>query len=64
MIVEYLGEEEPSLVQFIISKIEEQVGPVPLVEELLPVLDEDAEQFVAKLWRYIIVTAVKAQSGI
>ena len=57
--VEYLGEEEESLTGFIVSKLNSTCKPEELVKELTMVLDEDAEQFVLKLWRMLIYYSLK-----
>jgi RNA-binding protein 25 len=59
-IVEYLGEEEKTLIDFIIAKVSNRCDPAELLRELLPVLDEDAEQFVIKLWRMLIFSLIAA----
>ncbi len=58
-IVEYLGEEEESLTSFIVGKLNTGCRPQELLDELCMVLDEDAEQFVQKLWRMLIYYALK-----
>ncbi len=58
-IIEYLGEEEESLTTFIVSKLSVGCQPSELMDELSMVLDEDAEQFVLKLWRMLIYYSIK-----
>ena len=60
-IVEYLGEEEESLTDFIITKLHAHCKPADLLEELTMVLDEDAAPFVLKLWRMLVYYSVKNQ---
>ena len=57
--VEYLGEEEATLTDFIMNKLNSHCRPQELLTELMPVLDEDAEQFVIKLWRMLIYSILK-----
>lgn len=49
-IIEYLGQEEKTLIDFILSKIREHVAANDLVEQLKLILDEEATAFVIKLW--------------
>lgn len=58
-IVEYLGEEEATLTDFILSKLSSRSSPDSLLTELAAVLDDDAEQFVIKMWRMLIFSALK-----
>lgn len=58
-VVEYLGEVEETLIHFIISKLNNQCNPNELLGELAAVLDDDAEQFVIKLWRMLIFSVLK-----
>ena len=58
--VEYLGEEEATLTDFIMNKLLSHCKPQELLKELAVVLDEDAEQFVIKLWRMLIYSILKA----
>lgn len=61
-IVEYLGEEEDQLRDFIVNKLRAHCRPVELLEELGMVLDEDAAlPFVLKLWRMLVYYSVKNQ---
>ncbi|KAK3254861.1 hypothetical protein CYMTET_35939, partial [Cymbomonas tetramitiformis] len=55
---ELLGEEEPSLAEFIVTKVQTRMTATKLLEELSPVLDDDddkqAEKFIVRLWRMLI----------
>jgi hypothetical protein len=56
-IVEYLGEEEATLIDFVMNHLkkgEEERTTKPLLEEMTMVLEEDAEPFVLALFRKIV----------
>jgi len=53
------GEEEESLTDFIVSKLQNRRPPDEILEELSVVLDDDAEQFVVKLWRMLVYYSLK-----
>ncbi|KAJ1341301.1 hypothetical protein BSLG_004031 [Batrachochytrium salamandrivorans] len=53
-IVEFLGDEENDLTEFILDKIKKQVNAQIVLDELKMVLDDEAEVFVMKLWRMVI----------
>ena len=59
-IIEYLGEEETVLINFIVTKISTPCNPEDLYTELSPVLDVDTEPFVMKLWRMFVFSVLKA----
>jgi hypothetical protein len=50
-IVEYLGEEESTLIGFIMKELSKGVKTTALLEEMKMVLDEDAEEFVLGLYK-------------
>jgi RNA recognition motif-containing protein len=58
-IVEYLGEEEETLIDFVISKLKEHSQPDAILEELALVLEEDAEIFTVKMWRALIFETLR-----
>jgi RNA-binding protein 25 len=58
-VVEYLGEEEETLISFILSKLKSHCSPENLLKELEAVLEEDTEPFVIKLWRMLIFMLLK-----
>lgn len=53
-IVEYIGEPEPTLVEFICSKVLIGSQPQNIINDVQMVLDEEAEVFVVKMWRLLI----------
>lgn len=53
-IVEYIGEPEPTLVDFICSKVLVGSEPQSLLNDVQMVLDDEAEVFVVKMWRLLI----------
>lgn len=53
-IAEYIGEPEPSLTDFICSKVLAGSTPKAILEDVQMVLDEEAEVFVVKMWRLLI----------
>jgi RNA-binding protein 25 len=63
-IVEYIGEEEQSLNEFICTKIEQRQRPERLLEEVKVILDEEAELFVKKLWRLIVYETESKRCGL
>lgn len=60
--VEYLGEEEDTLTDFILTKLKARAPPQDTLVELQAVLDEDADVFVVKLWRMLIFSSLKVAS--
>jgi len=53
-IVEYIGEPEPTLVDFICTKVLSRSAPKSILEDVVMVLDEEAEVFVVKMWRLLV----------
>mmetsp|Transcript_34911 Transcript_34911/g.75511 ORF Transcript_34911/g.75511 Transcript_34911/m.75511 type:complete len:557 (-) Transcript_34911:32-1702(-) len=60
-IVEYLGEEEPTLAAFIVAQTKKHCTPATVQAELVEVLDTEAEMFVVKLWRFLIFECMRAR---
>lgn len=58
-IVELLGMEEETMVQFIMDKLSSHAAPAALLDELAMVLDEEAEGFVVRLFRMIMYETEK-----
>jgi len=63
-VAELLGEAEPSLVEFITAQVAAHAQPEALLAELLPVLDEEAEAFVIKLWRMVIFEVARSEQSV
>lgn len=59
-IVEYLGEEEATMVEFVLKKLAQHAPAREILAELQLVLDDDAEVFVKLLWRKLAFEAVRA----
>lgn len=53
-ISEYIGEEEPSLLDFICTKLLAKTSAQSLLDNIAMVLDDEAQVFVVKLWRLLI----------
>lgn len=53
-IAAYIGEPEPTLTDFICSKVLAGSSPKSVLDDVQMVLDEEAEVFVVKMWRLLI----------
>ncbi|CDW57155.1 RRM 1 and PWI domain containing protein [Trichuris trichiura] len=63
-IVEYIGEEEVSLVDFICQKVKQKAKPQEILDDISMVLDEEATVFVVKLWRLLIYEIEAKRQGV
>lgn len=63
-ITEFLGEEETTLVDYIVSSTQEHVKASQMLELLQSILDEEAEMFVLKMWRMLIFEIKKVETGL
>jgi len=63
-IVEYIGEEEPTLSDFICHKVMEHSTPTNVLQDIAMVLDEEAEVFVVKMWRLLIYETEAKKLGL
>ncbi|XAR48060.1 hypothetical protein NMG60_11030766 [Bertholletia excelsa] len=63
-ITEFLGEEEASLVEYIVSSMREHVKASEMLERLSAILDDEAEMFVLKMWRMLIFEIKKIETGL
>ena len=59
--IEFLGEEELDMVNFISDELMSQVTPEALLSELTTVFDDDTEDFVIKLWKMLIFFQLQGQ---
>jgi len=57
-----LGEEEEAFVSFICKKLEEENSAPEMVSLLSPLLEDDAEEFVVRMWRMLICN-IKIESN-
>ncbi|OVA18547.1 RNA recognition motif domain [Macleaya cordata] len=63
-ITEFLGEEEATLVDYIVSSTKEHVRASQMLELLQAILDDEAEMFVLKMWRMLIFEIKKVETGL
>ena len=63
-ITEFLGEEETTLVDYIVSSTQEHVTANEMLERLQSILDDEAEMFVLKMWRMLIFEDKKVETGL
>ncbi|ELT96574.1 hypothetical protein CAPTEDRAFT_219854 [Capitella teleta] len=63
-IVEYIGEEEQSLSDFICQKVMQHSTPLNVLQDISMVLDEEAEVFVVKMWRLLIYETEAKKLGL
>ncbi|CAA6670646.1 unnamed protein product [Spirodela intermedia] len=63
-ITEFLGEEETTLVDYIVSSTREHVHASQMLELLQSILDDEAEMFVLKMWRMLIFEIKKVETGL
>ncbi|KAI8433554.1 hypothetical protein MSG28_015580 [Choristoneura fumiferana] len=63
-IIEYIGEPEPTLVDFICSKVVAGAAPARILDDVQMVLDEEAEVFVVKMWRLLIYELEAKRAGL
>lgn len=59
-----LGVKEPTLVDYVVKLLGQHTGPEQLFGELSPVLDNDTETFVIKLYRMVIFETEKSAMGL
>ncbi|KAJ6683819.1 hypothetical protein OIU85_007507 [Salix viminalis] len=63
-ITEFLGEEETTLVDYIVSSTQDHVKATQMREMLQVILDDEAEMFVLKMWRMLIFEIKKVETGL
>lgn len=63
-ITEYLGEEETTLVDYIVSSTQEHANASEVLDRLQAILDDEAEMFVLKMWRMLIFEIKKVETGL
>lgn len=63
-IIEYIGEPEPTLVDFICSKVLAGSSPQAILDDVQMVLDEEAEVFVVKMWRLLVYEVEAKKLGL
>ncbi|KAM6954574.1 RNA-binding protein 25b [Aplochiton taeniatus] len=63
-IIEYIGEEEATLVDFVCSKVMTHGTAQGILDDVAMVLDEEAEVFIVKMWRLLIYETEAKKIGL
>ena len=63
-IKELVGLDMPDVAQFIMELLQGHQGPQKMFDEVVPIIDTDAETFVIKLYRMVIFETERAASGL
>ncbi|KAM6992586.1 RNA-binding protein 25b [Tautogolabrus adspersus] len=63
-IIEYIGEEEATLVDFVCTKVMAHSMPQSILDDVAMVLDEEAEVFIVKMWRLLIYETEAKKIGL
>jgi len=63
-IVEYIGEEEATLTEFICQKVVARSSPQSIQNDVAMILDEEAEVFVVKMWRLLVYETEAKKLGL
>lgn len=62
--VEVLGQEEPSMVEYVMSLVKAHTTPAAMVETLQGIMDAETDPFVLNLFRLVIMESEKAVRGL
>uniref|UniRef100_A0A1I7SYN1 RRM domain-containing protein n=1 Tax=Caenorhabditis tropicalis TaxID=1561998 RepID=A0A1I7SYN1_9PELO len=60
----FLGEEDKTLCDYICEQIGQKATPEQLLKDVAVIIDDDAEQFVIKMWRLLIYEGQARRLGI
>lgn len=63
-IIEYIGEEEPSVTDFICTNIQSRTRAERLLDDVKVILDDEAELFIKKMWRLIVYETESKRCGL
>ena len=58
---EYVGEEDKSLIQFVVDCLKQRAPPQTVETNLVEVLDADAERFTMLLWKMVVFETLRSQ---
>lgn len=61
---EYLNEEELNFVRMVIKKLNNAESAHAIEKKVAFILEEDAEEFVVKLWRMLIFELLKVEKDL
>jgi len=63
-IIEYIGEEEATLTDFICTSIMSKQNAESILSDIRVVLDDEAEVFVVKMWRLLVYEIEAKRNGL
>jgi len=63
-LTEIIGDEEPTLVDFVSTRLKAKTKPEYILQEIKVALEEEADMFVVKLWRLLIYETEARKEGI
>ena len=63
-VTEFIGEEEAALVDFICTKLNSRSSAESILNEVVMILDDEAEVFIVKLWRLLIYEIKAKKAGL
>ncbi|CAF0896551.1 unnamed protein product [Adineta steineri] len=63
-IIEYIGEEEPTLTDFICTSVMSKKNADSILADIRVVLDDEADIFVVKMWRLIVYEIEAKRHGV
>jgi len=63
-LTEIIGDEEPTLVEFVSTRLKSKTKPEYILQEIKVALEDEADMFVVKLWRLLIYETEARKEGI
>lgn len=63
-VTEFIGEQEEALVDFICTKLNSHSSAESILNEVVMILDDEAEVFIVKLWRLLIYEIKAKKAGL
>lgn len=63
-IIEYVGEDEPQLCEFVCQKVLTRTPPEQILSDISMILDDEAQMFVVKMWRLLVYESEAKKAGV
>ena len=61
---EYMGGVEEKFIALVEKKLLSRTHPDKIIKILRPLLDDDAEEFVVRLWKKLVLEYLKVEEGL